>query len=92
MSRGVCFIKDEHKAGFLWVVGDPPMPAEAVIYAETERSIQYTDWQTPVLRLHNLDDASHYLIDHFGGKITNYRFPMLDEDAADLIAEAILNG
>lgn len=91
-SRGVCFVIDRHKAGFLWVVGEPPMPGEAVVYAETERPIEYTDWQTIVLRLRNLDTASHHLIDVFGGKITDYRHPMLDEDAADLIATAVLNG
>lgn len=68
------------------------MPGEAVVYAETERPIQYTDWQTVVIRLHNLDDASHRLIDVFGGKVTSYTYPMLIEDAADLVATAVLNG
>lgn len=68
------------------------MPGEAVVYAETERPIQYTDWQTVVIRLHNLDDASHHLIDVFGGKVCSYTYPLSVEDSADLVATAVLNG
>lgn len=93
MPRGVCFVIDRHKAGFLWVTAeDPPMPDDAVIYAETEREIQYTDWQTLAIKHKNIDQASNLLVGRFGGKACSYSYPMPEEDRAELIAAAVLNG
>ena len=92
MAKGVCFVVDEHKAGFLWVTGEPPMADDAVVYAETERPIGYTDWQTLVLRHQDIAVAAGHLVDTFGGKLAVNVYPMPETDAADLITTAVLNG
>jgi hypothetical protein len=95
VALGVCFVTDKHKAGFLWVVGDPPHPDDAVVYAETEREIAYVDWQTQVIyaSVHGggLMVAADRLVQRFGGKAISYSVILDPAEAEDLVSQALLH-
>lgn len=95
MPRGVCFVTDKHKAGMLWVTGDPPRPDDAVLYAETEREIQYVDWQVLVIfeSIHGGDvaHAADRLVQRWGGKTVSYAVVLDPEEAEDLVTQALLH-
>jgi hypothetical protein len=94
MSKGVCFVTEQHKAGMLWVAGDPPRPDDAVLYAETEREIQYVDWQTLVIfeSIHGGDvaHAAECLVQRYGGKTVSYSVVLDPEEAEALVARALM--
>lgn len=94
MSRGVCFVTERCKAGMLWVTGDPPKPDDAVLYAETEREIQYVDWQILVIfeSIHGGDvaNAAERLVQRYGGKSVAYSVVLDPEEAEALVEQALL--
>jgi hypothetical protein len=95
MPKGVCFVTEKHKAGFLWVIGNPPRPDDAVLYAETEREIQYVDWQTQVMYVSthggDLMTAADRLVARFGGKAVSYSVVLDPAEAEDLVSQALLH-
>jgi hypothetical protein len=95
MPRGVCFVTEKHKAGMLWVTGDPPRPDDAVLYAETEKEFQYVDWQVLVIfeSIHGGDvaHAAERLVKHYGGKTVSYSVVLDPEEAEDLVARALMH-
>jgi hypothetical protein len=94
VALGVCFVTDRHKAGFLWVTGDPPRPDDAVVYAETEREIEYVDWQVQVIHVSihggGLVLAADRLIQRFGGKAISYSVVLDPTEAGELVSQAYL--